>query len=148
MLSRVIIFMRRPVSWAAVFLSYAGVIAAVSYAAASGAASQDAVRMEARERAAALAVETRSRAAVLEQEAIVRERDICHVIINVHTNAVFRYRTERQSLHGAKEYVRTGEDPDLRRRIRANLPITRRRVRDAKNNVRATAVPPTCKPYQ
>lgn len=38
--------MKRPVAWGAVLLSYAGIIGVVAYAAATGAASQGAVRAE------------------------------------------------------------------------------------------------------
>jgi hypothetical protein len=68
----------------------------------------------------------------------------------VHTNAAFRRSTERASLESTKAYL---DDPDtphdvLYKRIRENLPAAEARVRAAEDNVKATTVPPTCRPYQ
>lgn len=46
MLSGLTNWLRRPVAWGAVLLSYVGIIAAVSYAAAVGATNADAIRAE------------------------------------------------------------------------------------------------------
>lgn len=124
-------------------LSYAGIIAAVSYAASVGAASQNSVRAESQRADHHLARVVREG----DRKAAQARGEICVVIVNVHTNALFRYHTEQQALKGTLEYLKTGEDKNLVRRIRANLPIQRRQTRDARNNVVATRVPPTCKPY-
>lgn len=46
MLSRLMGYLKRPVAWGAVLVSYAGIIAVIAYASAIGGASQDAVRVE------------------------------------------------------------------------------------------------------
>lgn len=147
MLSGVMTFLRRPVAWGAVLLSYVGIIAVTAYAAGTAASNSTAVQRESQR--ANTALEQRFQAADRRISSVnnAANRDLCKVVSNVHVNAKFRARTEHQNLRNAKAYVRTGEDANLVRRVRDTLPIVRQRVRDAEANVRATAVPPTCKRY-
>jgi hypothetical protein len=87
--------------------------------------------------------------AQLVKETEVRTRDLCQVVVNVHQNAVFRYRTEKVNLKNTIDYIKAIGPPktELDRRIESSLSITRARVYDAKRGVKATAVPNTCKPY-
>lgn len=132
---------RKPVSWGAVVITYAGIIAAVSYAASVGAASQDSVRAESQR------ADTRLERVVRDgdRQAARARSEICEVIVDVHTNALFRYQTEKQALASSVEYVKTGEDKNLVRRVKQGLPVARARVQDARANVVATRPPPTCK---
>lgn len=121
-------WMKSPVSWGAVLLSYVGIVGAVAYGASVGAYTDQ----------------------QLAHEAHVREEQICRVVINVHNNAKFRANTEQQRVVGTVDYL---TDPDVPRdalyeRVRQNLKQVRVDRDVAKANVTATTPPPICRKYQ
>lgn len=135
MLTRLRNFLRRPVAWGAVILSYIGIMVALVFA----------------------GITSSNNDADIRHEADVRERDICTVIVNVNNNAKFRAQTEANRLENTKAYLRDtarfeddNRDTDsgeLRARVKATLPLIRADAKQAKANVTATAPPPTCVKY-
>lgn len=146
-------FLKRPVAWGAVLLSYVGIIAVVAFAASVGADSRAGTERALR----AVQAESLRADRQLAAEATRRERDLCQVVINVHRNAIFRANTERNRVEQTKAYLKdtareedSARDTDsqaLRDRVAANLPLYEADARQARANVRATKPPPTCKPY-
>ena len=128
-LRRLEAYLKRPVAWGAVILSYAGILAVLLFAFHSGqGANRD-----------------------LKHEAMVREAQLCQVVINVNNNAKFRARTEHENLQSTLDYLADASASEraseLYKRVRSNLPITQARVTTADDNVRATAIPPICQKY-
>jgi hypothetical protein len=128
-------FLKRPVAWGAVLLSYAGVIIALIFAGFTANGNDADIRAE----------------------AAVREHDICTVIIAVNKNAKFRARTEKHRIETTEAFLRdtarsadSANDTDsraLRNRVKQTLPLVKADYRTAKQNVRATTPPPICRKY-
>lgn len=135
-------FLGRPVPWGATILSYGGIMVALFftfYVNGTNDTNTRAVSMRNDQRIERVVAQVRS-------EGERREDEFCTLAFNQHENAKFRLRTERKALANSKEYVRTGEDVNLVRRVRETLPLARQRVADAARLVDATSVPEVCAP--
>lgn len=77
-----------------------------------------------------------------------RDDDLCAVVQNVHTNAVFRYHTEQINFRQTREFLADPgtrrDSPSLYKRIKDSLPVTKDRVEVARRGAIATRVPPSC----
>lgn len=115
-------WLNRPASWKALILTYAGLVSIGTYGFVSG----------------------HERDQKLERQ----DTALCKVVRNVHTNAIFRWKTEQAALMGQRAYVNDPKaqrkNPDLVRRVRESLPVTEGRVAVARRGVVATRVPATC----
>jgi hypothetical protein len=130
--------MRRPVSLQAVLWTYIGLFLAIGFTVQTGSEADQAIRDESRARAAAVRMVSDE-----------RTKDLCGVVVNVHTNAKFRATTERHRVQNIRSYLRSPDpsSPELTARIRDTLPLARADYRQARANVRATKPPPTCQLY-
>ena len=121
-------WLTKPVTRGVNLLSYLGIIVALLYGGSVGAYTD-------RE---------------LAREAQVREEQICGVIINVHDNAKFRFRTEQHRVEATVDYLSDTSVPRdaLYKRIAANLPAIRTDRDVARNNVEGTTPPAICNRYK
>ena len=120
------LFLRRPVPWIAVIMSYVGIFLAggLSVAQVSG-------------------------------EGHARERDLCGVVIAINTNAKFRADQEQRRLDKTLEFLaaseaeppKTPEGRTLVRFVKQGLPQLQLDVSIAKRNEKATRSPDICKRY-
>jgi hypothetical protein len=132
-------WLRAPTPRGTVLLTYVGIFGAIAFGVVSdNQAANDLTR------------EARVRAAVLAEEAHVREEQICGVIVAVHNNAKFRLSTEQRRVESTVDYLTdpTVKRDALYRRIAENLPGVRADRDVAKNNVNATEPPAICDKYQ
>lgn len=127
-------FLKRPVSYAMVFLSYAGIFVALSLSGLAVDRNSDAART-ASDAVAKVAVET-----------AVRQAEMCQVVRNVHANAKFRLSTEEKRKESALEYLNDPKVPRdaLYQRVKENLASQEQDIRVAAANVEATRVPESC----
>lgn len=73
---------------------------------------------------------------------------VCKVVRDVHTNAVFRWHTEQNRVKQTRSYLddpaSRSESPQLYARVQAGFPAQLETLKAAKQGARATHVPPTC----
>lgn len=145
MLHRLREFLARPAAYGALLLGYLGIIAAVAYAASTGAASQESVRAEALR-------ETGRNAAIIkrvDREAEVRTEGFCIVIINSHAATRDDLTRLDNSIRAARDFIRNadGETPALVALARQGLPRTIAARKTTRERLRALTPPTYCKPY-
>lgn len=75
------------------------------------------------------------------------DKGLCEVVEDVHDAAVARVDIEANRLKNSIKYVKEGEDPNLRRRIKETLPQVRASLEQAKASVAATKPPAVCDQY-
>lgn len=136
--ARCVDYIRRPVAWGAVMLSYVGIFMAILF---GGLTWQH--ESSARDRALA------KRDVALTAEANAREQDFCHVIVSSYDAAKADYKRMVLSVRGSRAYL---HDPDadvaLARLIKVQLPRTIAARHTAKLRMISLKPPETCKPYQ
>jgi hypothetical protein len=71
--------------------------------------------------------------------------DLCKVVDNVHTNAVFRYHTEQQRVETTKDFLATAPHDALWVRVKATYPDVLKTLEAARRGAISTRVPDSCK---